>query len=142
MPATQPRPEQIQALSEHRPEGPLYMLNLLKFKEKASYGDERETDLTGAEAYGIYGAGVAKILSEIGGHIEFGFQTNVLVIGDGELEWDSVALVRYPSFEAFVKMTQSDAYQAIHVHREAGLAHQLLINCLSPDQATTAIGLG
>ena len=38
-----------------------------------------------------------------------------------------VAIVRYPSRQAFLDMTVSEAYQAIHHHREAGLAHQDLI---------------
>jgi len=49
-----------------------------------------------------------------------------------------VALVRYPSRAAMIAMTQSDAYQAIHHHREAGLAHQDLIEVtelFSADQA-------
>ena len=50
-----PNDEQMKGFMEPGHEGPIYMLNLLKFKEKAEYPDGRETDLTGAEAYGIYG---------------------------------------------------------------------------------------
>lgn len=140
MPATQPRPEQLQALLAKKPEGSLYMLNLLKFREKAEYADGRETDLTGAEAYMIYAAAVTKIINGFGGNLIFGGMANVLLIGDGELEWDQVALMRYPSFEHFQKMTESEEYQAIHVHRDAGLEHQILINCLDPEQAMAALG--
>ncbi|MEE3331963.1 MAG: hypothetical protein VX246_13945, partial [Myxococcota bacterium] len=59
---------------------------------------------------------------------------NVLVIGDGELEWDSVAIAKYPKFEEFVAMTQSEDYAEIQVHRDAGLDHQILVNCLSAKQ--------
>lgn len=134
MPATQPRPDQLDNLVKNKPEGPLYMLNLLKFRDRAIYADGRDTDLSGAEAYGIYGAGVAKLIGAMGGSIEIGLATNVLLIGDGELEWDSVAVVKYPSFEDFTSMTSSKAYQEIHVHRDAGLDHQVLINCLGPGQ--------
>jgi hypothetical protein len=34
---------------------PIAMVNLLKFKEKAEYEDGRDSDLTGEEAYAIYG---------------------------------------------------------------------------------------
>lgn len=134
MPGTQPRPDQLENLLKKKPAGPLYMLNLLKFKDRASYADGRGTNLSGAEAYGLYGAGVARLIEAMGGSVEIGLATNVLLIGDGELEWDSVALVKYPSFEDFMKMTTSEAYQEIHVHRDAGLEHQLLINCLGPEQ--------
>ena len=46
-------PEQIAAMQEPGPHGPIYMVNLLKFKAKAEYTDGRETDLTGREAYQI-----------------------------------------------------------------------------------------
>ena len=45
---------------------------------------------------------------------------------------------RPPSLEAFAAMTSSPDYQAIHVHREAGLAHQLLINCVGAEQRGAA----
>lgn len=135
MPATQPRPEQFEAFAKNHPEGDLYMLNLLKFRERAVYADGRETDLTGQQAYMIYGAEVQKIIEGFGGGLAFGGIANELVIGDGELEWDWVAIMRYPSFEHFTKMAASDAYQAIHVHRDAGLEHQILINCLDGPQS-------
>lgn len=133
MPVT-PRPDQMQTLLENAPEGPLYMLNLLKFKDKAQYADGRESSLTGEEAYGLYGQAVGEIISKLGGSLVFAGKMNALLIGDGELEWDNVAIVQYPSLEAFRNMAASEEYQAAHVHREAGLAHQLLINCLAPGQ--------
>ena len=132
--ATAPRPDQLSALMENAPKGSLFMLNLLKFKPKAEYPDGRDTDLTGQQAYAIYGMEVGKIIDKLGGRIVFGGVPNVLVIGDGDIEWDQVAIVEYPSMEAFAGMTASDEYQKIHVHREAGLEHQLLINCLSGEQ--------
>lgn len=142
MPAKQPRPEQFEALVAKKPEGSLYMLNLLKFREKAVYDDGRETDLTGQQAYMLYAREVQKIIDGFGGELVFGGAANVLVIGDGELEWDWVGIMRYPSFEHFAKMTQSAEYQAIHVHRDAGLEHQILVNCLDPAQSLAALGAG
>ncbi|MBW1845482.1 MAG: DUF1330 domain-containing protein [Deltaproteobacteria bacterium] len=75
----------------------------------------------------------------MGGGLVWGGKANVLLIGDGDLEWDAVGIMRYPSFEAFAGMTQSEAYQKIHVHRDAGLAHQILINCLDGEQAMSAM---
>lgn len=136
-----PRPDQLQKLVQKAPDGPVYMLNLLKFRKQAKYADGRKTDLSGAQAYGLYGAAVGKIIAGLGGRIVWGGVPNVLVIGDGELEWDQVAIVEYPSFAAFQGMTASADYQAIHVHREAGLDHQVLINCLSAEQAGALAGL-
>jgi len=125
-----PRPEQLAAFAQRAPaDGPLLMLNLLKYREKAAYADGRETKLTGREAYALYGQGVTKLLAAMGGRIAFGGRCNTLLIGDGDLAWDDVAVVEYPSLDAFRRMTGSAEYAAIHVHREAGLAHQLLIHC-------------
>ena len=138
MPASQPRPEQLKELVAKKPEGPLYMLNLLKYRAKAVYADGRDTDLTGEEAYRLYAMAVTKIIDGFGGGLVFGGKANVLLIGDGDLEWDWVGIMRYPTFEDFQKMTQSEEYQAIHVHRDAGLEHQLLVNCLDLEQSMAA----
>jgi len=132
---TQPKPEQIQALFTKAPEGPLVMLNLLKFKEKAVYLDGRQTDISGAEAYGIYSAEMKKLIEADGGRFVFSAPLNMLVIGEGELEWDVVGIVEYTSLESFQRITTSPKYQEISMHRTAGLAQQLLINCLNPEQA-------
>ena len=139
MPAILPRPEQLEQFIQKKPDGPLYMLNLLKFRERAEYADGRETDLSGEQAYMIYGAAVTKIIEGFGGGLVFGGRANVLLIGDGELAWDWVGVMRYPSLEAFQGMTQSEAYAEIHVHRDAGLAHQLLVNCLDAEQTLAAL---
>lgn len=127
--ATQPRKEQIKALFENDKGGPVRMMNLLKFREFAKYSDGSDTELSGAEAYQRYAAEVVPIISKTGGEVVFSGQANTLVIGDGELEWDMVSIVEYPSVAAFLSMTSSDEYQKIHVHRDAGLEHQLLVEC-------------
>jgi uncharacterized protein (DUF1330 family) len=138
--AIAPRPEQLARFAEKAPaEGPLLMLNLLKFKDRARYADGRASELTGEHAYRLYGEGVSRLLAAMGGRVVFMGPCNALLIGDGELAWDAAAIVEYPSLAAFRDMTQSEAYAQIHVHREAGLAHQLLVNCLSPEQAGSAL---
>ena len=140
--AIAPRPEQLVAFAERAPaDGPILMLNLLKYREKAAYADGRASDLTGEQAYALYAAGVSELLAAMGGRLAFAGRCHALVIGEGELPWDDVAVVAYPSLAAFQHMVGSAAYQEIHVHREAGLAHQLLIHCLSPEQAPAAFTL-
>ena len=65
-----PNEEQIKGFFEAGPEGPIYMVNLLKFKPVAEYEDGRSTQLTGKEAYEIYGDAVAEITAP--GRIEGG----------------------------------------------------------------------
>ena len=53
-----PTQEQMEGFMTPGPDGPISMVNLLKFKEKAVYKDGRETELTGQEAYALYSRGV------------------------------------------------------------------------------------
>jgi hypothetical protein len=62
-----PTPEQIKELGEEGHGKPIYMVNLLKFKEMAEYEDGRKSDLSGQEAYAIYGTEVAAHLAKVGG---------------------------------------------------------------------------
>jgi len=137
MSATKPRPEQLQKLATQAPaEGPVYLLNLLRFKQRAEYADGRATDLTGEQAYALYTEGVSKLIAGVGGRIIWFGRCNTLVIGDGdEPPWETAAIVEYQHLEDYLKMRGGADYEDVHVHREAGLAQQLLIHCLSREQA-------
>lgn len=106
---------------------PIYMLNLLKFRDRAVYPDGRETTLTGAQAYALYGRAVSKMIAEAGGKLVFSAQVRGLLIGEVEGPWDSVAVMMYPSFKAMAEILSSPGYAEIHVHRDAGLEGQVLI---------------
>ena len=45
------------------------MLNLLKFKTSAAYADGRATDLTGQQAYALYGEQMAPYVFSKGGQL-------------------------------------------------------------------------
>ncbi len=120
-------PEQIAAMQESGPEGPIYMVNLLKFKEKAEYSDGRETDLTGREAYQIYGQAVSRIIQDFGGQVVFAADVTQLSLGRVDELWDEVAIARYPNRAALVAMSTSAPWRKAAAHREAGLAGQLNI---------------
>ena len=124
---TVPSPEQMKEFFGSGEDGPFVMVNLLKFKKRAEYADGRETDLTGAEAYAIYGAAVGQCIKDVGGKPGFAGEVKGLLLGEVEDNWDMVALVEYPSLEAFRTMMMSPEYQKIAVHRSAGLAGQLNI---------------
>jgi len=131
--AVYPGPAQIQAFFGQPEDGPFVMVNLLKFKPKAEYADGSASDLTGAEAYAIYGAGVSKLVESIGGRIRFSGRVTDLMIGEVEELWDMVALAEYPSLKAFQEMATSPGMHAIEHHRTAGLAGQLNIRTKARD---------
>ena len=108
-------------------EGPVSMVNLLKFKEKAEYADGRETDLTGAEAYALYGRDMMRWVTAQGGRLLFSGPAHHLVLGEADELWDQVAIMEYPSKEAFVQIVSAPEVAEWGVHRAAGLEGQLLI---------------
>ena len=126
-----PNQEQMAGFSEAGPDGPIYMVNLLRFKHKAEYQDGRETDLSGREAYGLYAEGVTKLLAEVGGSVVFNGGVERLMLGEVEDLWDSIAIAMYPSRGAMLKMMMVDGMKDISVHREAGLKGQLNIETTS-----------
>ena len=125
--SVRPNEEQLAGFLEPGPDGPIYMVNLLKFKNRAEYEDGRETDLTGEQAYGIYGAAVSKLLQKFGGAAMFSASVERLMLGEVEELWDKVAIAMYPSRAAMMEMMRSEEMQEIGVHRAAGLAGQLNI---------------
>jgi len=127
--SVRPNEEQIAGFLEPGPEGPIYMVNLLKFKDKAEYEDGRETNLSGEEAYAIYGSAVSKLLTEFGGAAMFSASVERLMLGEVEELWDKVAIAMYPSRAAMMDMMRSKKMQEISVDRSAGLAGQLNIEC-------------
>ena len=125
-------PEQLKGMMEKGPDGPIFMVNLLKFKDKAEYEDGRETNLTGREAYMIYGRAVAELLPKFGGRGIFAGDVTYLSLGRVEELWDEIAIAMYPSRGDMVRMSMSEEWRAIAVHRSAGLKGQLNIETVLP----------
>jgi uncharacterized protein (DUF1330 family) len=127
--------ERLAEMMEPGPDGPIFMVNLLKFKDKAEYEDGRETDLTGYEAYQLYGSAVVGLLPEFNGEFVFAGDVTFLALGQVEELWDEVAIVKYSSRGDLLAMSSSDAWQEAAVHRTAGLAGQLNIETVAPHGA-------
>lgn len=83
------------------------MLNLLRFKPDG-----------GRQRYEEYGAAVAPLLEKVGGRIAFVGEASPPLLGTEQ--WDLVALVEYPSRQAFLDMVGSEEYRAVeHLRSEA-----------------------
>lgn len=100
--------EGFQAFAGRAGDGkPVVMLNLLRFKPDG-----------GQQRYAEYGAAVAPSLEKVGGRIVWAGEPAAPLLG--EQGWDLVALVEYPSRQAFLDMIASPEYQEIgHLRTEA-----------------------
>jgi uncharacterized protein (DUF1330 family) len=125
-----PTAEQLRALLADEREGLLHYVNLLRFRARAAYPQGHElagAGLSGADAYARYAAVAVGKVAERGGRLVSLSAVEQCLIGVGPA-WDQVAIVEYPSRDAFVDMLQDREYQACTVHRDAGLEYtQLLI---------------
>lgn len=115
----EPTGEQIRELVGSAQQGPVVMLNLLKFKADG-----------GEASYRRYGEAVLPIVGKLGGRLLWQGRADSVVIGDTAADgWDAVALVEYPSRQAFIGMVTSTEYQAIAGLRADALADSRLIAC-------------
>ncbi len=104
----QPNPDGLTAFAERTGDaGPVTMLNLLAFDGAA-----------GRARYEEYSVAVAPLLERVGGRIVYAGEAAPPLLGEGR--WDAVALVEYPTRQAFLDMVSSPEYQAIaHLRTEA-----------------------
>ncbi len=124
----EPSAAQFELLAGAEDSGPVMMLNLLRFKERAD-GIDAADGISGAEAYARYGAEAVKFLARVGGRVVLTLAPQDSVIGPDEGEWDLVIVAEYPSRAAFLNMVSDPEYLAIHAHRAAGLSDSRLIAC-------------
>ncbi len=129
-----PNDDQMEEFLETGNDEPIYMVNLLKFKDKAEYPDKRETDLSGREAYAIYSEEVQHHLARVGAKTIFGADVKRLMLGEVEELWDSVAIATYPNRKAMLDMISDPDYIKSAQHRVAGLKGQLNIETVIPSK--------
>ncbi len=119
--------EDIRTLLDLDIDGPVTMVHLLKFRDRAEYSDGRETDLTGAEAYALYRHELVRRVTSADGRLVFAGSVRHLVLGVAEELWDEVLIVEFPAKETFVDIVSDPEIAKWGAHRRAGLAGQLLI---------------
>lgn len=111
------------AFATHEDNGPIIMLNLLKFKDKVE-----ETGESGLASYASYSQKVAPLLAKVGGKPLLHAKTDQVLIGSDEEDlWDQVLVVEYPSRAAFIQMVQSPEYQEALPERNQALERSKLI---------------
>ena len=126
MPYIKPTREQITRLIQGQDEGPVVMLNLLRFTERAA-GDPGKS---GADSYETYGEQMREIMEQRGIKLLWRGRAESVIIGDDDGDaWDMVLLVEYPSRKAFLEMATSKEYEKVGEHRTAALADSRLIAC-------------
>jgi uncharacterized protein (DUF1330 family) len=137
--AVNPTAEQIgtlQAIAGSDADGPLVMLNLNTYRDRAAYAGDppggASPDVSGREAYERYGETALAVLNRVGGEILWHANATLTVIGDDADGCDEVIAVRYPSAQAFLDLALAPEVLAALPHRDAALARAALIRCDAP----------
>ena len=105
--------DQFKKLSDNPSEGPVVMLNLLKFKKQG-----------GREAYFRYIKESGPFAEEIGAKVLYIGKPNELLYGKDQ--WDLLLLIHYPSRKAFQEMITNPGYLKTHEWREEGTERAVL----------------
>lgn len=94
-------------------QGPVLMLNLLKFKDEKHYFEQ-------------YLPAFNKVVEKLGiSGVKVTLKSNVIanIVAPENASWDAIALVEYPSAEAFKTIVESDVFQQLaEPHRAAATA--------------------
>lgn len=112
-------------------DGPVVMLNLLRFRERADYSHapdlEPEGGCSGAQAYARYKAELEPLLHASGGEVIFAGRADGFLIGPAEEQWDFAMLVRQASKASLLAFATDPAAQRITMHRTAAIADSRLL---------------
>ena len=115
-----------------RPEnedGPIFMVNLMKYHEVAQYDDD-SVSVSGREADDKYNP--SSILNKLGADIMLAADVRTTVLGE---DWDRIAIVRYPTRRSFIEMQTRKDFAEKHVHKSAGMLRTVLPCCTPRDPA-------
>lgn len=132
-----PTRETFAAFRDMDREGPVHMLNLLRFRDQAAYDDG--TLATGAEAYAAYGRESAPVFQRLGGRQIWIGRPELMLIGPQGARWDLAFIAEYPSSAAFADMLRDPDYRQAVRHRQAALADSRLIR-MAPARPGSSFG--
>ena len=119
------------ALMQRGLRGPVFMLNLLRFRDLADYtafpGLAPTSPISGATAYDRYIAHTLPFLRETGGELVFYGEGGPFLIGPDAEHWHRAMLVRQNSLDDFMAFANHEEYLRGIGHRTAALEDSRLL---------------
>lgn len=114
----------VRGLEALEHQGPVVMVNLMRFRERSLDGDG-----SGWDAYLRYSALTVPMIKARGGTLLWTGDAKAVALGrqDGN-QWDYLALVYYPSVADFIDMMTSEDYEnRCDPHRRNGCAEHVIV---------------
>ncbi|MFK7842863.1 MAG: DUF1330 domain-containing protein [Sphingorhabdus sp.] len=109
---------------------PLHMLNMIRFKDKASYKERSEFSVkgwTGERAYAEYSRHSSPIATRTGGKVVYFGMPQLTLIGPEHEKWDAIFIVSYPNLASFLALVGDPEYKKHAFHRSAAVADSRLV---------------
>ena len=106
------------------PGGPMWALNLMKYREQADYADGRETALSGVEADDLYAP--HEHLAAVGSRIILVAPVVHQLVGD-DTRWDRIAIAQYRNRMAMIEMSSNDEFRKSESHKDAGMESTIVM---------------
>lgn len=105
-------------------DGPLALVNRFKLRERAAYGDGRET--TGLEAMLAYASTSVPALEKVGGRFLVSSAVVAPLFGT-EDDSDLVVVGWFPGRQALLELLRDPDYRAAFEHRRAAVASEWVV---------------
>jgi len=107
-------------------DGPVWMVNLMKYREVAQYADGRESTISGMEADDEYSP--VDSLAAIGARPVFFGTVEQQLLGAAPI-WDRTGVVEYPTRRSFIEMQSRPEFRKSHEHKDAGMEQTIVMGC-------------
>ena len=130
-PYLEPTREAGRELFTRNIQGPVVMLNLMRFREIADYSGAPhltpDAPISGEAAYKLYMEHTQPFLIRSGGEVLFYGAGGKYLIGPSEERWDAAMLVRQASLASFLAFASDQDYLVGMGHRTAALEDSRLL---------------
>ena len=118
-------------------DGPVWMVNLMKYREVADYADGRESAISGRDADDAYSP--LDSLAAVGAAPVFFGDVDQQLLGDATT-WDRIGVVKYPTRKALIDMQSLPSFQKSHHHKDAGMESTIVIGTQPMEMPTPPEG--
>jgi hypothetical protein len=108
-------------------DGPIWMVNFMRYKEAADYGRGESRGISGREADDRYAP--TEVLAAIGAEVAY-FGDAVAPGGGPAPDWHRMAVVRYPTRRSFIDMQSRSDFREKRVHKDAGMEFTIIMGAV------------
>ena len=135
---SEPNHEYLATWFDREDDGPMWALNLMKYREKAVY-DGVESDISGLEADNEYSP--IEPLAAVGARMVLVTPVEAQLRGDDTV-WDRIAIVLYPTRVSMAEMAMREDFRKTHEHKNAGMERTIVVASFpyEGDPAPTGVG--